>query len=78
MTVGPVSQSAFLHRMGIRERIHALAQRATHAQAEQLLSAYSRLTSPAEMGESYQCMALLSKPLHAHLTGHTQLIPGFT
>eukprot|EP00004_Rigifila_ramosa_P025016 TRINITY_DN7380_c0_g1_i1.p1 TRINITY_DN7380_c0_g1~~TRINITY_DN7380_c0_g1_i1.p1 ORF type:complete len:452 (-),score=85.89 TRINITY_DN7380_c0_g1_i1:10-1260(-) len=58
---GPVTQSEFLHQLGIDARLHALLDprfgRST-TDAEALTSGYNRLTSPAQMGERFKVCAI--------------------
>ncbi|KAF8068163.1 midA [Scenedesmus sp. PABB004] len=60
---GPVCQADLLHRLGIQARLQQLAQSATPAQAEALVSGYRRLvdTGPGGMGGAYQAMAITAR-----------------
>ena len=55
---GPVSQAAFLGRLGIELRLRALLERATPAQAEALTGGCARLLGAEQMGELFRVMAL--------------------
>lgn len=58
-TRGPASQGDFLGRLGIAERTVALA-RANRDEGDRLAAAHHRLTSPAEMGNLFRAMAIVS------------------
>jgi NADH dehydrogenase [ubiquinone] 1 alpha subcomplex assembly factor 7 len=67
---GPVSQGAFLRRLGIEARAAALRAKATAAQAADIDAALARLIgSGGAMGESFKAMALADPKLAA--------LPGF-
>jgi NADH dehydrogenase [ubiquinone] 1 alpha subcomplex assembly factor 7 len=55
---GPIPQGEFLEKLGIGARAQALAQ-ANPAKAEDVQSAFQRLTAPEQMGKLFQAMALL-------------------
>jgi len=54
---GPVSQGAFLNRLGLKERASVLTSHATQERALDIAAAYDRLTSRAQMGELFKVMA---------------------
>lgn len=54
---GPVTQGAFLQRLGIAQRAAMLRQNATEEQAEAIDAALKRLTAPEEMGELFKVVA---------------------
>ncbi|XP_065919348.1 protein arginine methyltransferase NDUFAF7, mitochondrial-like isoform X2 [Dysidea avara] len=62
---GPITQNAFLHKMGIRERIESLQKSATNSQCERLLSDYEMLTNPKQMGERFKFMAVTKNHRHS-------------
>ncbi len=68
-TWGPVSQSAFLERLGIGARTAALLTQATHAQATEIATARDRLTSPDAMGALFKAIAVTG--------GNVPCPPGF-
>ena len=54
---GPVSQSAFLLRLGAETRLKQLAK--THPEtAQELYQGIRKLTDPAEMGERFQAICI--------------------
>lgn len=55
---GPLSQSAFLRRLGIELRLRRLAERATPEQRAALESGCERLIAPDQMGELFKALAL--------------------
>ncbi|KXS17525.1 DUF185-domain-containing protein [Gonapodya prolifera JEL478] len=56
---GPVTQSRFLHSLGIRERLMALLRSTKSSHVSQdLLSQYERLTALEQMGDIYKVMAV--------------------
>lgn len=55
---GPVVQGEFLDRLGLAERAERLLERATPAQATDLVTAYRRLIDPDEMGTLFKVQAL--------------------
>lgn len=57
---GPVTQAAFLNRLGIGLRLEQLLRHAGPAQREALASGHRRLTDPAEMGRLFKAMAFTS------------------
>jgi NADH dehydrogenase [ubiquinone] 1 alpha subcomplex assembly factor 7 len=68
---GPLSQGAFLHRLGIEARAAALRAKATAAQATDIDAALARLTGSGRdaMGELFKAMAFADAKLGA--------LPGF-
>ena len=59
---GPVSQSAFLLRLGAQARLNQLAK--SHPEnADDLYQGIRKLTDPAEMGERFQALCLSSPDL---------------
>jgi SAM-dependent MidA family methyltransferase len=66
---GPVTQSAFLHRLGIIERATALKANATKLQAADVNAALLRLTGGDEMGDLFKVLAVADPKLAA--------VPGF-
>ncbi|CAI8052226.1 Protein arginine methyltransferase NDUFAF7, mitochondrial [Geodia barretti] len=61
---GPITQNEFLHKMGIRQRMQVLLDKANLSEAEQLLSGYEMLTSPEKMGERFKFLTITSSPSH--------------
>jgi SAM-dependent MidA family methyltransferase len=57
-TQGPVSQGAFLRRVGIERRAERLKSKATPQQSADIDSAFMRLTAPDQMGELFKAMAI--------------------
>ncbi len=57
VVAGPVGQGDFLGRLGIAERVAALAA-ANPAQAATLAAAHARLTAPDQMGTMFKALAL--------------------
>ncbi len=55
---GPVTQGAFLERLGIAARAARLTERATQQQREDIRSARLRLTAPDQMGGLFKVLAL--------------------
>jgi len=55
---GPVTQGAFLERLGIAARAAHLMEKATPSQREDIRSARLRLTAPDRMGELFKVLAL--------------------
>ena len=66
---GPVTQGAFLQRLGIEARAARLKQNATPQQAQDIDAALARLTAAEQMGELFKVLAF----------GHPDLgpLPGF-
>ncbi len=62
---GATTQSAFLNRLGARERTERLCARATAQQAENLRTGLERLTAPAQMGEIFKALCIASPGLRA-------------
>jgi NADH dehydrogenase [ubiquinone] 1 alpha subcomplex assembly factor 7 len=60
---GPVTQGRFLAALGAELRLAALSARATPAQRGTLESGARRLLDPAEMGDLFKIMALVSQGL---------------
>lgn len=58
---GPVTQGAFLQRLGIVERASALIDEADDADKRDVQSGLLRLTSPGQMGRLFKVMALTPK-----------------
>jgi NADH dehydrogenase [ubiquinone] 1 alpha subcomplex assembly factor 7 len=56
---GPVTQGAFLHRIGIDARAATLAERASPAQRAAIAAAQHRLCDPTEMGTLFKAMAIV-------------------
>lgn len=69
--LGPVTQHAFLRRLGIAERAATLLAKAAPAQTEKILSGAQRLIDPPEMGSLFKVMALTPKgaPIPAGFDG---------
>ena len=59
--LGPLDQSVFLQRLGIRERADVLRQKADDRQTRDLNAALTRLIGPTEMGTLFKVMALTEK-----------------
>lgn len=57
---GPISQSAFLSAIGIRERTDQLVQNAAPDVRDDLNAATARLTDPGQMGELFKVMVATS------------------
>lgn len=57
---GPISQSAFLNAIGIRERTQQLMQNASPEACDDLETATARLTDPGQMGELFKVMVATS------------------
>ena len=55
---GPVSQGAFLQRLGIALRAKALTKQATPAQAADIASGVERLIAPDQMGSLFKVLCL--------------------
>jgi SAM-dependent MidA family methyltransferase len=55
---GPISQAAFLRKIGIERRAEKLKTKATPQQATDIDSALARLTAPDQMGELFKAMAI--------------------
>ena len=56
---GPVTQNAFLHRMGVRERMAVLLKQSVGKdQKKELIKSYEYLTSDKFMGERFKVLAL--------------------
>ncbi len=60
---GPLEQSVFLQRLGARERLEALASRATAKRREALEAGFARLTEPAQMGSLFKTLVAASPGL---------------
>ncbi|KAH9945038.1 DUF185-domain-containing protein [Epithele typhae] len=61
---GPITQSAFLERMGIKQRVAALAASTQDdKRRNDIENAAKRLVDPTGMGTQYKVMALTGKPL---------------
>ncbi|KAF9048562.1 S-adenosyl-L-methionine-dependent methyltransferase [Panaeolus papilionaceus] len=59
---GPLSQKAFLERMGIQLRLQSLMKSATtDARREQIAEGAKRLVDPLGMGKEYQVLAITNK-----------------
>lgn len=58
-----VTQEAFLHKIGIKERVRALCKNASPEQKSLLLKAVRRLTDDDEMGKLFKVMIVSSFPL---------------
>lgn len=56
-TWGPVTQAAFLHALGIRERAEVLSANATDQQARSIETGVRRLIDPEEMGDLFKVLA---------------------
>jgi SAM-dependent MidA family methyltransferase len=54
---GPITQGAFLRRLGIEQRAARLKQSATPQQAADIDTAVARLTAPDQMGELFKVLA---------------------
>ncbi|XP_062522139.1 protein arginine methyltransferase NDUFAF7, mitochondrial-like isoform X1 [Corticium candelabrum] len=59
---GPITQSQFLHQMGIKARLKALMSNASREQGKKLLSGYEMLTGNDAMGERFKFFVVC--PLH--------------
>jgi NADH dehydrogenase [ubiquinone] 1 alpha subcomplex assembly factor 7 len=66
---GPITQGAFLRRLGIEQRAVHLQQNATPQQAADIDTAVVRLTAPDQMGELFKVLAIANPDLG--------LLPGF-
>jgi SAM-dependent MidA family methyltransferase len=66
---GPVPQGVFLARLGLPQRIDALARDKPPARAAALLNGARRLTEPHAMGRLFKALALCHPALPA--------LPGF-
>ncbi len=62
-THGPVSQGAFLKRLGIEARCDALMKQASYQQAEDLMTAKDRLIGELEMGSLFRVLGLSAPDL---------------
>lgn len=62
-TYGPVTQGRFLAALGAEQRLAMLSARATPTQRRALESGVRRLLDPAEMGEAFKVVSLLSPGL---------------
>ena len=60
ITSGPITQSEFLGTIGIQQRTQQLLKAAAPEARANLVSAASRLTDPAEMGELFKVMVATS------------------
>jgi SAM-dependent MidA family methyltransferase len=60
---GPVPQGRFLDALDISARLAALSGRATPAQRRQLETGVERLLDPAQMGDLFKAVALVSPRL---------------
>ncbi|KAJ3343126.1 NADH dehydrogenase [ubiquinone] complex I, assembly factor 7 [Gonapodya sp. JEL0774] len=59
---GPITQSRFLHSLGIRERLQALLRSAKSEEVfKDLVTQYERLTAPDQMGDIYKVLAIVPK-----------------
>ena len=68
-TYGPITQGAFLRRLGIAERAARLKTKATPEQSTGIDAALARLTAPDQMGELFKVLAIADPKLGA--------LPGF-
>jgi NADH dehydrogenase [ubiquinone] 1 alpha subcomplex assembly factor 7 len=66
---GPITQGAFLRRLGIEQRAARLKQTATPQQAVDIDAALTRLIAPDQMGELFKVLAIAHPDLGA--------LPGF-
>lgn len=57
---GPITQSAFLNALGIRERTQQLRQNASPAARDEMNAATARLIDPAQMGRLFKVMVATS------------------
>jgi len=62
---GPLTQGAFLHRLGIEQRAMRLKQKETAQQAADIDAALTRITAPDQMGELFKVLALAHPDLGA-------------
>ena len=61
-TSGPISQRAFLERMGLSVRLQSLMKAAeSEKRRKGIFEAVMRLTSPFGMGEEYKVLGITSK-----------------
>ena len=68
-TCGPITQGAFLRRLGIAERAARLKTKATPEQSTGIDAALARLTAPDQMGKLFKVLAIADPKLGA--------LPGF-
>lgn len=62
-TYGPISQGAFLERMGLELRLKSLLKAAeTDERRKEIREAAARLVDPIGMGKEYQVMGIMNKP----------------
>ncbi len=66
--LGPVTQGAFLQRLGLAARAEALSRKATPAQARDVEAARRRLSDADQMGELFKALAL-AHPSLSRLAG---------
>lgn len=68
LTVGPVEQGQFLHRMGGETRLAKLIEKAASPEdAESLKAGYNMLTDSSKMGSRFKFFAMFPKVLENHL-----------
>lgn len=68
LTLGPVDQGDFLHRMGGETRLEKLVEKAASADdANSLKSGYSMLTDSSKMGSRFKMFTMFPKVLEEHL-----------
>lgn len=60
---GPVTQGAFLNKLGARERATALCEKATAKQKAATLSGLKRLTAADQMGELFKALCIVHPDL---------------
>lgn len=60
-TYGPISQGAFLERMGLELRLQSLLKAAETTRREEIHEAAARLIDPIGMGKEYQVMGIANK-----------------
>lgn len=59
---GPVTQGAFLNRLGIAQRVAVLSKNATDRQKNDMNKAIDRLCADGAMGDLFKVMAIFSDP----------------
>lgn len=67
ITFGPVTQSFFLHNMGIEQRLHKLLRNCLEEERKNLTSGYKMLTDPTQMGERFKFFSIFPDVVKAFL-----------